>query len=130
MKRVIKQMSDKRTGDSDRRRTYHRWRPAPRLATRCSARRADDDGRSLLAMTEVVNGFVNETRRNGGDGGETRRDGWDGRLIVACAVETWEATGDGDRLAHNAEVADPYLVLATSGNASGGLRPWRLSCRS
>ena len=52
-----------------------------------------------MLRCSVVNGFVNETRRNGGDGGETRRDGWDGRLIVACAFETWEATGDGDGLA-------------------------------
>ena len=36
--------------------------------------------------------------------GEMRRDGWDGRLIVTCAFETREATGDGDRLAHNPEV--------------------------
>ena len=33
-----------------------------------------------------------QTRRNGRGGGETRRDGWDGRLIVTCAFETWEAT--------------------------------------
>jgi hypothetical protein len=37
--------------------------------------------------------------------------------------ETREVTGARDWLAHNPEVADPYLVLATSGNASGGLRP-------
>jgi hypothetical protein len=33
---------------------------------------------------------------------------------VTCAFETECVGGDGDRLAHNPEVADPYLVLATS----------------
>ena len=39
--------------------------------------------------------------------GETRCDGWDGRLIVTCGFETREATGYGDRLAHNREVPLP-----------------------
>ena len=34
----------------------------------------------------------------------TRRDGLDGREVVTCRSETREATGDGDRLAHNPEV--------------------------
>ena len=34
-----------------------------------------------------------------------RRDGLDGREVVTCRSETREATGDGDRLAHNPEVA-------------------------
>jgi hypothetical protein len=49
--------------------------------------------------------------------GETRRDGWDGRSIATCAFETREATGDGDRLAHNPEVAGSNPVPAT--NESG-----------
>ena len=48
--------------------------------------------------------------------GETKRDGWDGRLIVSCAFETREVTWDGDRLAHNPEVAGSNPVPATSGN--------------
>ena len=52
--------------------------------------------------------------------GETRRDGWDGRSIATCAFETREATGDGDRLAHNPEVAGSNPVPATSGNGPRG----------
>jgi hypothetical protein len=44
---------------------------------------------------------------------ETRRDGSDRRLIAICAVETREATRDGDRLAHNPEVAGSNPVPAT-----------------
>jgi hypothetical protein len=40
-----------------------------------------------------------------GFGNETWRDGWAGRFIVTCTFETREATGGGDRLAHDPEVA-------------------------
>jgi hypothetical protein len=83
----------------------------------------------LTSAWDVMNGFVNETGRNGRWRG-TRRDGLDGRLVVTCTFETCKATRDDDRLAHHPELADPCLVLATGGNVSGGLRPWRLSCRS
>ena len=39
-----------------------------------------------------------------------------GDFIVTCTFETREATGDGDRLAHNPEVAGSNPVPATSGN--------------
>jgi hypothetical protein len=42
---------------------------------------------------------------------------------MTCPYETERIAEDRDRLAHDQEVADPYRVLATSGNASGGLRP-------
>ena len=45
-----------------------------------------------------------------------RCDGVDGRLLVTCEFETREATGDGDRLAHNPEVAGSNPVPATSEN--------------
>ena len=85
---------------------------------------------TLLCARSLGNGFGNETRAQRPRWRGMRRDGLDGREVVTCRSATREATGDGDRLAHNPEVADPYLVLASSGNASGGLRPWRLSCRS
>ena len=84
----------------------------------------------LACRRDVVNGFVNETRRNCRDGVRRGAMAGTGELIVTCAFETGGERETRDRLAHNPEVADPYLVLATSGNASGGLRPWRLSCRS
>jgi hypothetical protein len=62
---------------------------------------------------DVVNGFVNETRRNASDGvrrGEMARTG---DSVVACAFETGEATRDGDRLAHNPEVAGSNPVPTT-----------------
>ena len=43
----------------------------------------------------------------------TRRDGLDGRSVVTCRFETREATRDGDRLAHNPEVAGSNPVPAT-----------------
>jgi hypothetical protein len=42
-----------------------------------------------------------------------RRDGLDGREVVTCRSETREATGDGDRLAHNPEVAGSNPAPAT-----------------
>ena len=45
-----------------------------------------------------------------------RRDGVDGREVVTWRFETGEATGDGDWLAHNPEVAGSNPVPATSGN--------------
>ena len=43
---------------------------------------------------------------------------------MSCAFETEWVGGDGDWLAHNPEVADPYLVLATSGKrVRRGLAP-------
>ncbi len=41
---------------------------------------------------------------------------------MTCSYETARIAED-NRLAHNPEVADPYLVLATSGNASGRASP-------
>ena len=43
-----------------------------------------------------------------------RRDGLDGREVVTWRFETGEATGDGDWLAHNPEVAGSNPVPATS----------------
>jgi hypothetical protein len=39
---------------------------------------------------------------------------------VTCTFETREATGDGDRLAHNPEVAGSNPVPATNGNDPRG----------
>jgi hypothetical protein len=47
----------------------------------------------------------------------------DGGKPPAWTYETNRVGGDRDWLAHSPEVADPYLVVATSGNASGGLAP-------
>src|ERR1700682_2193314 len=44
---------------------------------------------------------------------ETRRDDLDRRLVLTCRSETREATGDGDRLAHDPEVAGSNPVPAT-----------------
>src|SRR5262249_42692699 len=52
------------------------------------------------------------------------------RPRLSCTFEIWRPPENPWCVAHNPEVADPYLVLVTSANASGGLRPWRLSCRS
>jgi hypothetical protein len=49
-----------------------------------------------------------------------RRDGVDGREVVTWRFETGEATGDGDWLAHNPEVAGSNPVPATSGNDPRG----------
>ena len=43
----------------------------------------------------------------------TRRDGRAGRFFVTCAVETLRAIGDGDGLAHNAEIAASNPVPLT-----------------
>jgi hypothetical protein len=42
---------------------------------------------------------------------------------MTCSYETREVAGAGDWLAHNPEVADPYLVLATSGTRPEGFAP-------
>jgi hypothetical protein len=68
---------------------------------------------AALAACSVVNGFVNETWRNGRDGVRRGAMAGTGALLVTCAVETREATGDGDRLAHNPEVAGSNPVPAT-----------------
>ena len=44
----------------------------------------------------------------------------DPRSVVTCRSETREATRDGDRLAHNPEVAGSNPVPATSGNDPRG----------
>jgi hypothetical protein len=46
-----------------------------------------------------------------------RRDGLDGREVVTCRSETREATGDGDRLAHNPEVMGRAARWAGQGGA-------------
>jgi len=51
---------------------------------------------------------------------ETPRDGTNGRLILTCAVETCQATQDGEPLAHNPEVAGSNPVPATSANDPSG----------
>jgi hypothetical protein len=66
---------------------------------------------AALVACSVVNGFVNETWRNGRDGRGAMAG--TGALLVTCAVETHEATRDGDRLAHNPEVAGSNPVPAT-----------------
>jgi hypothetical protein len=59
----------------------------------------------------------------------TRRDGLDGRLTVTCTFEPREATRDGDRLAHNPEVAGSNPVPATSGNGPRRSLRGPFSCR-
>jgi len=84
---------------------------------------------AALAACSVVNGFVNETWRNGRDGVRRGAMAGTGALLVTCEFGTREATGDRDRLAHNPEVAGSNPVPATSGNGPRRLLRGPFSCR-